>query len=252
MMYLALAVLVLSFAAVFLGRRLLARRELIAAGIGFVVIGLVPVAYLEWRYSLSNTMPATMAVPLDRAVTVKTAPFRIAITGPYELWLVFDHGDNSGDFDCWTGSPGMEARCPRADPALGIVWTAREDGEAIADGATDWSQWHRTQAALDPAAAARERKRFLDIQAKATDPANRWPLYYSLGDFEGMAGHTYLVQLAVQRPAGPLAALHPRLVIGLSSSVTNGLGTAVMVFALLCVAAGAVIVLIALRREVPK
>ena len=144
MEYLALAVLVLSFAAVYFGRKLLARRELIAAGIGFVVIGLAPVAYLEWRYTPANTTPATMAVPLDLAATVKTAPFRIAIAGPYELWLAFDHADNSGDFDCWTGSPGMEARCPRADPALDIVWTARADGQAIAQGAT----WVRIGTAL--------------------------------------------------------------------------------------------------------
>jgi len=218
-------------------------------GTGFVLIaiGLGAVAWLEWRYSADNTTPVSMPLSMSRAATVTTPPFRLALSGPYDVWLAFDHGDDTADFDCWTGYRGMEAECPRGEPALDIAWAVRASGGAVATGGTDWTTWLRLQATLSDAEMARARAKFLAYQARTADPSNRWPLYYAAGSFDGEAGRDYTFELTVRKPAGPLAALHPRLVVGLSASATKGLGLRVLVFAILSVLAGAGVILSALR-----
>ncbi len=57
-----------------------------------------------------------------------------------------------------------------------------------------------------------------------------------------------MVDLDVRRPTPFLAPLHPKLVIGLAGAATKGLGTVVIVFALVCMFFGATLLLSALRR----
>ena len=249
MLWAALAVIVVVFAGIVLGRHHLSRGALIAAGIGFAVIGLVPLAMLEWSYSAARTTPVTMPVALDRAGTIRVPPFFVAHPGPYDIWLVFDHSDGTDDFDCWTGYHDMEAACPPGDPPLDISWRVREDAAPIATGGTDWTAWRKRQHSLAPSAMAKARQAFRDFQKRVADPSNRWPFYDGIGTFAAQPGARYDVELTVRRPAGPLARLNPKLVIGLGAAATRGLGAMVTSLAILWVLAGAVLVMIALRRK---
>jgi hypothetical protein len=134
MMWLAFVVVALVFAGVLVARRQLSRRALIGAGIAFALAGLVPVAALEWYFSAARTTPVNMAVPMDRAGTVHAGPFRIAIGGEYEMWLVFDHTDAVADFDCWIGYHDMEAECPRGAPPLDLAWRVTAEGVPMEAG----------------------------------------------------------------------------------------------------------------------
>jgi hypothetical protein len=228
--------------------KLLPRRALIASGLVIAALGASAVAYVEWRYAPSNTLPVQMPVALDRAGTLQTRSFRVAVSGPYDLWLEFDRKQDGEDFACLTGDSGAEAVCPRRDPDLDVAWTVSTDAEPIASGATDWTRWHAAQAALDPAEAARRQKAYRAWQARSLDPSNNWPLYYRLGSFAAESGHAYAAVLRVKQPAGALAALHPRLAIGLGGEATKGLGTMALIFCLLCVLTGGALLLRAIPR----
>jgi hypothetical protein len=240
-----------AIAAIYLVPKLLGRRALVALGIAVAVIGASAVAYVEWRYAPTNTLPVQMPVALDRAGTVRTPPFRVAVAGPYDLWLEFDRKQDGEDFACLTGDAGAEPVCPRKDPDLAVAWTVTAPSAPVAQGATNWDHWHAVQAALDPAEAARRRKAYTAYQARSLDPSNNWPLYYRLGSFEAEAGRDYVAALDVQKPAGALAALHPRLAIGLGSAATKGLGTMALIFCLLCLVTGAGLLLRAIPRGRP-
>jgi hypothetical protein len=245
-----LAIPPIAFAVAYVLARPLGRRVTVAIGLAFILIGVVAIGVLEWRYTPKNTTPVTMAIALDKPGVIRTPAFRAAITGPYEVWLRFNHGDDVADFDCWIGSDGMAPNCPKADPALNLGWTVTENNLALARGRTDWSGWHAAQARLDPADAAAARARYQHWQGKAaSDPSNRDPLYFLAGHFPGTENNTYAVELKVLTPAGRLATLRPTLVVGLAASATKGLGVLVTVFALLWVLAGAALCLTAIPRN---
>src|SRR5258707_6879942 len=103
MFWLSLAILVVFFTGLVLGHRHVSRAALMWTGIGFAVAGLIPLAMLEWSFSSGKTTPVTMPVTLDRASVIRTPPFVVEQAGPYNVWLVFDHADDSADFDCWIG-----------------------------------------------------------------------------------------------------------------------------------------------------
>jgi hypothetical protein len=240
-----------AIAAIYVAPKLLGRRTLVALGIAVAVIGAAAVGTVEWRYAPANTLPVQMPVALDRAAAVRTPPFRVTVAGPYDLWLEFDRKQDGEDFACLTGDAGAEAVCPRKDPDLAVAWTVSTQSAPIASGSTHWDHWHAVQAALDPAEAARRRKAYTAWQARSLDPSNNWPLYYRLGSFAAEAGRAYVAALDVQKPAGALAALHPRLAIGLGSAATKGLGTMALIFCLLCLVTGAGLMLRAIPRGRP-
>jgi hypothetical protein len=242
---------VAALAVILLGRWLLPRRALIAAGIAIVVIGAAAVATIEWRYAPAHTLLVQMSAPLDRAGAVRTAVFRPMLSGPYDIWLEFDRKQDGEDFACLVGTPEAEAVCPRKDPDLALAWSVARDGAPVAGGATDWREWHSRQAALDPAYAAQRRAAYLAYRAKSLNPSDNWPRYHMLGTFGAETGRAYQVTLDVRQSAGALAALHPRLAIGLSGSVTKGLGSLALVFCLLCIVTGAMLLLFAIPRA-PK
>ena len=254
MLYLLIAGPLVALALIYLAPKLLPRRAVIALGLVVAMVGAAAVAFVEWRYSPDNTLRVQMPVALGRAGAVISPAFRVAIPGPYEIWLEFDRkqdfdGKSDGeDFACLTGDPGAEAVCPRNDPDLEIAWSVARDSATVAGGATDWTDWHAKQAALDPADAARRQKAYKAHQARSLDPSNNWPLYYRLGRFEAQTGSSYSVALDVKKPAGALAALHPRLAVGLAGEATKGLGTMALIFCLLCVATGATLLLRTLPR----
>ena len=96
--------------AVLLGRRL-PRRALQVLAVLCLVIGLVSAVALEWRYSTDNTIVATMPVSLDHAGAVVTPRFAVSVPGPYEIWLAFDHGGQTTEFDCLAGLAVNLAEC---------------------------------------------------------------------------------------------------------------------------------------------
>ncbi len=236
---------------VWLAPKLLLRRAFIALGIAIVTIGATAVAYVEWQYAPERTLLVQMPVALDRAGTIDSDSFAPHISGPYEIWLEFDRKQEGEDFACLTGDPGAEAVCPRKDPDLAVAWSVDEDSVTAARGATNWQDWHAKQAALDPAEAARRRKAFEAYQAKSLDPSNNWPRYLKLGSFNGTAARQYQVTLQILKPAGALAALHPRLAIGLAGAATRGIGTLALVFCLICIVTGAMLLLRAIPRGRP-
>lgn len=248
MLYLLIAGPLLAVAVVYLARKLLPRNALIASGLLIAVIGAATVAYVEWRYATQNTLPVQMPVALDRAGAVRTPAFRVAVAGPYDLWLEFDRKQDGEDFACLTGDTGAEAVCPRRDPELDVAWAVTANAVAVAQGATDWNRWHGRQAALDPAEAARRQRDYKAYKARTLDPSNNWPLYYRLGSFTAESGRTYVAALTIGKPAGALAALHPRLAIGLGGEATKGLGAMALVFCLLCVLTGGALLLFAVPR----
>ncbi|HEX4301625.1 MAG TPA: hypothetical protein VHZ78_02445 [Rhizomicrobium sp.] len=233
---------------VWLAPKLLPRRVFIALGIAIAALGAIAVAYVEWQYAPERTLLVQMPVALDRAATIASAPFAPHISGPYDIWLEFDRKQEGEDFACLTGDPGAEGVCPRRDPDLDLAWSVDEDGAPAARGATDWRDWHARQAALDPAEAARRRKAFEAYQAKSLDPSNNWPRYFKLGSFTGTAARQYRIALDIHKPAGALAALHPRLAIGLGAAATKGLGSLALVFCLICIVTGAMLLLRAIPR----
>lgn len=248
MLYLLIAGPLAGLAIVYLARKLLPRRALIALGFGIVVIGAATLGFVEWRYAPANTLPVQMPVDLAHAGAVRTPAFQVAVSGPYDLWLEFDRKQDGEDFACLTGDAGAEAVCPRRDPDLTVAWAVAAGGTPIAHGATDWSRWHAKQAALDPADAARRQKAYQAYRARSLDPSNNWPLYYRLGSFQAETGRAYSAALSLESPAGALAALHPRLAIGLGSEATKGLGAMALIFCLLCVLTGGALLLFAIPR----
>ena len=235
---------------VFLARRLLPRLGLIVLGVVVIAAGVAAVAYVEWRYTPASTLLVQMRIPLGRAGAIRSPAFMPAISGPYDIWLEFDRSEaqEGDDFVCVTGQPGFEAACPRRDPALALDWSVAEDGAVALHGKTDWRDWHTKQAAIDPAEALRKQKAFAAYQAKSINPSDKWPRYYKLGTFTGIAAREYQVTLDIHQGAGVLAARHPNLAVGLGSAATQGIGSLALVFGLLCVITGAVLFLFTIPR----
>jgi hypothetical protein len=223
-------------------------RALIGLGAVLIALGVAAIGLLEWRYA-ANTRPLDIPFALDRAGRIETPSFVVERGGPYDIWLQTDRTVGIAAFGCLTGEPDFEALCPGQVPALDLGWTAATDGVLVARGGSDLEGWRRRQAALDPREAARKLARFRAYAAKeAADPANQWPLFHRLGTFKATAGKTYRLALDLKAPVPQLAALHPRLTVGLSGDATQGLGRTVIGFGLLCLIGGGLMLLLARSR----
>jgi hypothetical protein len=223
-------------------------RALFGLGAVLVAVGVAAIGLLEWRYS-ANTRPLDIPFGLARAGQVETPSFVIERDGPYDIWLQTDRTVGIPAFGCLTGEPAFEALCPGQVPVLDLAWTATTDGVPVARGGADLQGWRRRQAMLDPRDAARKFARFRAYSAKeAADPANQWPLFHRLGTFDALAGKTYRLTLDLKAPVPQLAALHPRLTVGLGGETTRGLGRTVIGYGLLCLIGGGLMLLLARSR----
>ncbi|MEJ1970813.1 MAG: hypothetical protein WDN03_19615 [Rhizomicrobium sp.] len=234
-------------ALVFLARRMPARAAM-ALGVALAVVGAGAVAALELRFQPDDTVALDMPLPLARAATTDSRIFIASRSDPFDILLQLDRGAGVESFGCLTGEDGFEALCLGREPELDVGWTVTEAGVAVARGGGDRERWHARQAALDPKEAARRQARFHAYANNVQEPSDQTPLYHRLGVFHAEAGHAYEIVFTVRRAAPTLSGLHPRVVVGLAASVTQGLGPAFLGFALLCIAGGALMLLMTLTR----
>jgi hypothetical protein len=255
MIWLFILVIAIAAGGIVFARRL-PTSVLIGLGAVIVLIGIIAIAILEWRYAGANNRPLDIPIALGRAGQIETPTFTVGQGAPYDLWLQTDRAIGIAAFGCLTGEPDFEALCPGRVPVLDLAWTADENGIVVARGGSDFEGWRRRQAALDPRLAAKKLASFRAYAAKeAADPSNQWPLFHRLGSFNAVGGKTYRLTLVLKAPVPQLAALHPRLTVGLGGDATRGLGTMVIWFGLLCVIGGGLMLLIArarLQRKTPS
>lgn len=224
-------------------------RILMIVGLAFVIVGAGALAALETWYAPSRTQALAMSLPLSAAdTTVTSKPFTLALTAPFDISLQLDRGDGVLGFGCLTAEPGFEALCPGRDPELDVTWTLSEAGARIASRASDVPQWKMRRAAIDPATARAKLAAFHAYADHAQEPSDQTPLYHSLGSFDGTAGHTYELAFRVNRAAPILAALHPRIIVGLSAELTQSIGRMFLGLALLCIGGGAFMLLRSFSR----
>ena len=219
-------------------------RALIGAAI--VLAGVLLLAVVEWRYLPAANKPLDVRIALDQATTLVLPPFTLDRDASYDIWLEVDRTAGIEAFGCLTAEPGFEMLCPARAPEFDATWTLTADGVATARGGSDLAGWLHRRAAADPNAAAKALHDFRDFQAKTANPSDGTPLYHQLGRFQGRVGERAQMTLRLNRPAPVLAALHPRLIVGLSNNATRGLGLLATLFCVLCVFAGGFMLLTAL------
>jgi hypothetical protein len=213
-------------------------RALGILGVALVVIGVSALAYTEWRYLPAANKPLDMALPLDRAQTIVSPPFALDRTALYDIWLQADRTPGVEVFGCLTAETGFEKLCPDRQPQLDLAWTLTDGKESVARGGTDLAGWEQRRAAVAPRDAAEALRKFRDYVAKTDNPSDETPLYHLIGSFHGAAGRTVRLAIQLRAPAPGLAQAHPRLVVGLSSTTTRGLGFLVTLFCVLCLVGG--------------
>jgi hypothetical protein len=221
-------------------------------GAAIVLAGTLVLAVVEWRYLPAANKPLDMRIALDRATTLVLPPFTLDRDAPYDIWLQVDRTAGIEAFGCLTAEPGFEKLCPSRTPELDATWTLTVDGAATARGGSGLAAWMQRRAAADPVAAAKALNDFRIFQNKTANPSDATPLYHQLGSFQGRAGERAQLTLALARPAPALAALHPHVIVGLSTDATRGLGLFATLFCVLCVFAGGFILLTALVTRKQK
>jgi hypothetical protein len=215
-------------------------------GAVIVAVGVLTLAVVEWRYLPAANKPLDVRIALDHATTLSLPPFTLDRDGAYEVWFQADRTAGIEAFGCLTAESGFEKLCPERLPELDATWTLTANGAAVARGGSDLAGWMRRRAAVDPRVATNALHDFRDFQTKTANPSDSTPLYHQLGSFAGRAGETVQLALRVNRAAPTLAALHPRLIVGLSSTATRGLGLMAVLFCVLCVFGGGFMLLTAL------
>jgi len=224
----------------------LPKGALIGVGAAFIVVGVAALGTVEWRYLPAASKPLDVALRLDRAGDIALPVFTLDREGDYDIWLQADHSAGPLDFGCLTAQPGFEKPCRPQDAELDLRWTLSSAGAPLAGGGTGIEAWRVRAAAVPPADATAAHRAFQAYADKTDNPSDGTPLYRLLGTFRAPTGRGLALTVSLRRPAPRLAALHPRLIVGLTAADTRGIGVWATLFCVLCVAIGGFMLLMAL------
>jgi hypothetical protein len=224
----------------------LPKGALIAIGAAFIVAGVAALGTVEWRYLPAASKPLDVPLALDHAGPIAVPPFTLGRDGAYDIWLQLDHSVGLLGFGCLTGEPGFEKLCKPQSAELDAHWTLSYAGATLAAGGTDLKTWQQRSAAVPAPVASAAHHAFQAYAEKIDNPSDGTPFYRYLGTFRAPSGRSLALAIRLVRPAPKLAALHPRLVVGLTAGDTRNVGVWATLFCVLCVAIGGFMLLMAL------
>jgi hypothetical protein len=216
-------------------RRPLPRTAMIVIGGAFVAVGFLRIAYVEWDYLAVTTKPLDVPLPLARAATLNPPPFIVERPGEYDVWLQTDRPSALLDLACNDPDNDGPKSCPERRRALQLDWTVGDEVRAF--GIT-----HTLSDAYTPDSTP-STKPLPPPRGAPSNASDNTPKYRFLGSFVAKNPGRFWLSVDVVAPDPPLAARHPRLIVGLSDAETAPAGYFATLFCVLCVFGGGFILL---------
>ena len=234
MIWLAAAALILVVVLAIDWRRPLPKRVMTVLGAAFVAAGFLRLAYVEWTYLSDTNKPLDVAVPLDKARTIRLPAFAVARDGDYDIWLQFDRTSALYEFGCLDPDYDGEKPCPPHPPDLDMTWSVMQGDSILASDITV----HPVPLTLQPAPPPVPHGHIAYPPRSVANASDQTPRYRLLGSFHVAAQSRLQLVVVLNKPSPRLAPRRPRIIVGLSGETTGGVGLSATLFCVLCVFGG--------------